>query len=466
MKNILLLNPPGDKLYSRDKYCSSVSKSNYYWPQIDLLCLSGFLNDKYKVSVIDAIVENINYQECARKIEEGDFDAIIFLTSSASWNKDFEFMERIKSQKNITLIASGGFLLTKGFAVMQKFPFLDAILLDFTTPDILDYIEKKKADNMIYRDSGRIIVGERIFQDEFFMPVPRHELFPLKKYSFPLGRDKVYSCMITSMGCPFKCSFCIPGTIRFKLRDIESCINELKYLNSIGIKEVLFQDSTFTVNRKHIMSLCRRMIEEGLNIKWICLSRVDTVDRELLKLMKKAGCHSIQFGVESGDESILMEMQKGINREQVIRAFKWCREVKIRTNGFFIIGMPGETEETIRKTINFAKQLDCDVATFSLPMPHPGTKLGALAGTDESILTEKDIFDDISASNIKRLNLSNETIIKLHNQAYREFYLRPRYIFKKITQIASLHELIMYFSAFLAILRRIIVKSSSPKNDL
>ena len=242
MKNILLLNPPGDKLYARDKYCTSVSKSNYYWPQIDLLCMSGFLNGKYSVSVIDAIVEKINFEECHQKIIEGDFDAIIFLTSSASWNKDFEFLEKLKNQKEMTLIASGGFLLYKGVAVMERFPFLDAIMLDFTTSDILDYLENRKVKNMIYRENGKIIVGERNFHKEFSYPVPRHEIFPLKKYTFPLGRERVYTCMITSFGCPYKCSFCVPGTIKFKLRNLNNCIEELRHIRSLGIKEVLFQE--------------------------------------------------------------------------------------------------------------------------------------------------------------------------------------------------------------------------------
>lgn len=230
----------------------------------------------------------------------------------------------------MTLIASGGFLLYKGVAVMERFPFMDAIMLDFVSSDILDYLENTKAKNMIYRENSKVIVGERAFQREFSLPVPRHELFPLKKYTFPLGKDRVYTCMITSLGCPYKCSFCIPGTMDFKLRDIDNCIEELRYIRSLGIREILFQDSTLTVNRKHIVRLCKRMIEEKLGMKWICLSRVDNVDRELLELMKKAGCHSIQFGVESGDEDVLKDIQKGITKEQVKNAFRWCKEVKIR----------------------------------------------------------------------------------------------------------------------------------------
>jgi len=458
MKNILLLNPPGDKLYARDKYCTSISKGNYYWPQIDLLCLSGILDGKYNITVIDAIVQNIGFEKCHRQIIEGNFDSIIFLTSSASWDKDFEFIEKLKKEKRMTILANGGFLLYKGVAVMERFTFLDAIILDFTTVDILDYLEQKKAKNMIYRDNGRIIVGERTSQKQFSYPIPRHDLFPLKKYSFPWGKEKIYTCIITSLGCPFRCSFCIPGTINFKLRNINNSIDELKYIYSLGIKKVIFMDSTFTANRKHVMTLCQRIIEEGLKFEWLCLSRVDTIDKELLGIMKKAGCHTVHFGIESGDEDILKDINKGISKEQARKAFRWCREVKIRTNAFFIVGLPGETAKTIRKTIDFAKELECDLASFSLPMPHPGTKLGETLGNDVALLTKNDIYDDISVSDGVN-NLSKESILEFQKQAYREFYFRPRYIFKKVTHISSFHELIMYVKGFGAVFKRIFEKS-------
>ena len=458
-RKVLLLNPPGDRLYARDKYCTSVSKTSYYWPQVDLLIQSGYLKDHHDLFVLDAIAERLSFEQSFARIEAMAADAVIFLTCSASWDKDFAFVKRLKEELGMTTIANGGFLLFKGESAMERFPHIDAVMLDFTEPDILDYL-RGDAENLkgfIFRRDGAIVKRDREHHERFSYPVPRHELFPLKRYLFPLSRHRVYTAVLTSMGCPFSCTFCIPGTLGFKLRDVDNVIEELTYIRSLGVREVLFQDSSFGANRDHLRELCSKMIEARLGLVWMCQSRVDIIDEERVRLMRRAGCHSIQFGVESGDERILQTMSKGITLEQTRRAFALCREHKITTNGFFIIGMPGETEETVLKTIAFAKELNCDVAAFSLPMPHPGTKLGEAVRSDGTMLSEWDLFDDVSHPKVPTGNLSLEKVWELRNRAYREFYLRPSYILRRATRITSRKELMMHVRAFLSIFRRIVL---------
>jgi len=459
-RKVLLLNPPGEKLYARDKYCTSVSKTSYYWPQVDLLAQSGILSQHHDIFVLDAIAERLSFEESFRRIKAMGADAVLFLTCSASWDKDFAFARRLKEQLGMTTIANGGFLLFKGESALEQFPFLDAVMLDFTTPDILGYLEGESQGikSFIFRENGAIVRRDREHKRRFSYPVPRHELFPLKKYLFPLSRRRVYTAVITSMGCPYHCTFCIPGTLGFKLRDVENVMEELEYIRRLGIREVLFQDSSFGADFDHLKRLCTSMIDARLDIVWMCQSRVDIVDEERVRMMREAGCHSIQFGVESGEERILRTMSKGITLEQTRNAFALCHKHKITTNGFFIIGMPGETEETVLKTIEFAKELDCDVAAFSLPMPHPGTKLGEAVRQDGSVLTEWDLFDDVSRPNFSTETLSKEKIWELRNRAYREFYLRPRYILKRIRRISSVRELTMHIRAFFSILRRILLR--------
>ncbi|MBU1625980.1 radical SAM protein [bacterium] len=460
-KKVLLLNPPGDQLYARDKYCTSVSKAVYYWPQVDLISLSGILKNNFDLLVIDSIVEKFDEEKCQKLIGNYKPDIIIFLTSSASWSADFEFIFKVRDiLSNVRLIANGGMLLFKGKLYMEKFPFLDAIILDYTQPDIDKYLmgERSGLNNLIYRDKGSIMETSRSKNRRFSVPIPRHELFPLKKYVFPLAKMPVYSATVASIGCPYGCSFCIPATLTYRVRDVENLIDELKFIKFLNIHEILLQDSTFGANREQGMEICKRMIEEKLNLKWICQSRIDTVDEELLTLMKEAGCHSIQFGIESGDDEILKSMSKGITREQSIMMFKLMRKIGIRTNGFFIIGMPGDTVETIKKTIDFALELDCDVASFSLPMPHPGTRLGEAVRQDGHVLTEKDLFDDIKGSSIKISDIPFDEIWALRNLAYKKFYLRPFYILRKILQITTYHEFKTHILSFLDIFRKILKK--------
>lgn len=456
---LLLLNPPGEKLYSRDKYCTSISKSNYYWPAIDLLVLSGICYQDHEIFVIDSIIEKWDEVRTRGEIEKIDPDIIIFVTCSASWKSDFSFVEKIKRKIDCLLIVSGGFLLFKVREVLENYQFLDAVLLDFTSSDILYYLRKeyRKIKSISYRLGKRLIINERRpFVGSFSYPVPRHELFPLKKYVFPLQIRPVYTCVIASLGCPYSCSFCIPGTLGYRKRLVSNVIEELEHVWSLGIDEVLFQDSTFTADGKYVQNLCLQMIRKKLKMHWICLTRVDRVDKKTLVLMRKAGCHSIQFGVESGEEEILQKIDKRITKNMAKKAFNLCREIGIKTNGFFILGIPGETENTILKTINFAKELECDVASFSLAMPHFGTRMGKQAEEEKLVKGRIDRYDDALIPVIETKELPRERLLNLRTRAYREFYFRPSFVLKKILSIRSITEFKIYFKEFLGLLKSII----------
>jgi radical SAM superfamily enzyme YgiQ (UPF0313 family) len=454
--NILLLNPPGDRLYARDKYCTSVSKARYYWPQIDLLMLSGILGQSHRVEALDAIVEGLDADAARARIERARYDAIVFLTSSASWKSDFSFMEAIKKSTGCLTIANGGFLLFRGAEVMRSHGWMDAVLLDFTADDILRYLDGNgEIKTMIYRRDGAIVKSDRSTAREFSIPVPRHELFPLKKYLFPLQRYPVFTVVNASFGCPFKCNFCISATLPYKLRDVDNVLEELRYVRGLGIREVLFHDSTFTARRDYSTRLCDSMIREKLGLHWICQTRVDCVDEELLGIMKRSGCHSIEFGVESGADSVRKEMSKGVSTGQIERAFSLCRKEGIRTDGFFIIGMPGDTEESINNTIDLAIRLKCDFAAFSLPMPHPGTKLGEAVKINGWVLSERDLFDDVSSPTATYTGLTGKRVWELRNFAYRRFYMRPGYILRRIVGLRTWHELRVHLIVAYSIFKKI-----------
>ena len=341
-KKILLLNPPGDKLYSRDKYCTSVSKASYYWAPVDLLVLSGILHGKYSLKVLDAIIEKKSPGTAYRDIVAYSPDVIISLTSSATWKMDFKFLKDVKKAVNCRIVLSGGIALLQGRYILESNDFIDACLLDFTTKEIVNYIESiDGVRNMIYRSGDKIVEAAGKVEEGFSIPVPRHELFPIKKYNYPVSIYHPSTCLIASLGCSHKCSFCVPATIPYRVRNIDNTIDELKYIRSIGIREVVFQDSTFSADKEHARRLCARMIAEKIGLSWVCLTRVDSVDEELLALMKEAGCHTVEFGVESGDDATLARVNKGTTKEDVRNAFKLCKRAGIRTCAFVILGLPG-----------------------------------------------------------------------------------------------------------------------------
>ena len=445
MEQILLLNPPGDKLYQRDMYCSGVSKANYYWPSIDLLVLSGILGQRYDVTILDAIVEGLTPEETRRRIEQGEYHAIVFLTGVASWKQDFAFMAGIRKTSHPGLIiGNGDVLLYDAERFLREYGFLDAILFDYTSPDILAFLggEYDGISAMAFRRGGDILLRKNDIRPvEFAFPVPQHEKFPLKKYLLAHGRRSPFTTAMTNFGCPFNCSFCPASVLGFKYRAVENIMEELRHITSLGIKEIFFTDFTFESRRENTLELCRRIVEEKLDLSWVCSSRANTLDEELLSWMKKAGCHTLLLGVENGDEELLQRYSKGVTKDQLGRAFALCQKFRIRTLGHFIIGLPGETEETVRKTIDFAKELDCDIASFNIAVPALGTPLREAAlknGWLQEDVLEFDASD--SYPTLETPEFSRRQAWEWRNRAVREFYFRPSYIWKMAASTRSLNQ--------------------------
>ncbi len=450
---ILLINPPGDKIYFRDYYCSKVSKANYYYHPVDLLYLSGrFEKDKDDLFVIDAIADKLSENACLEKIAQISPDIILSLIASPSLSNDIGFLKKMKEHSpNAKLIVTGDVLRELKEKIFQKSPFIDAILLDFSTDDFIKYIRRQtdaKINNVIYKSVSQIIIGQELHDDYgvFDAPVPRWDLFHLDKYSFPFARRKKFATILTDFGCPFCCSFCPVSTLGFKLRPIDTVMAELKILKSLGVNELFFRDQTFGADKERTKQLCTRLIQENFNFSWTCFSRVNIVSENLLALMKKAGCHTIMFGIESANDDILKEYKKNITVEQIKQAIKLCQKFKIRTVGTFIIGLPGETKESTLKTIKFAKSISLDFASFNIGSPLPGAEFRKQI-IDRGLADANDIeMESAKGKPIwKNQTLSNEEILKLHKKANRSFYLRPLYLLKRLLAIKTFEELKLTF---------------------
>lgn len=464
MEKILLLNPPGDRLYQRDMYCSAVSKARYYWPSIDLLILGGILSQRYDVDVIDAIIEKQNPNKCLKKINESNYKAIVFLTGTASWKQDFEFLSRVKKENTQTqFIGNGDILLFKPKKFLTDFDFLDCILFDYTSEDILLFLDKKYPDvrSMAFRSNGHIEIRERDRSvKRFSYPVPQHEKFPLKKYLFAPGKRFPFTTVQMSFGCPFQCSFCVASTLGYKYRDVDNVLQELRHVASLGIKEVFFTDFTFEVKRANTFELCKSLVAEKLDLSWVCSSRASSLDEELLGWMKRAGCHTIFISIESGNEEILKKYSKGVSKEQIQRTVRSCKKLGIKILGHFIIGLPGETLETVKETIAFSKELDCDLASFNIAVPALGTPLRELA-LKRGWLSEETLEFDASDSfpTMETNQFSKEMAWEWRKRALKEFYFRPSYLWKMAKASRSSYQRKILVLNGLAVLKNIIKRS-------
>jgi anaerobic magnesium-protoporphyrin IX monomethyl ester cyclase len=230
---------------------------------------------------------------------------------------------------------------------------------------------------LVWRDGDELVMN---FPRPFIpnlddLPMPMHRLLPLDTYRIPMIKGP-YTFIVTSRGCTAGCKYCIKHVsyqYSIRVRSPENIVEELWELNRLGIHNIHMYADLFTVNRDQVMGMCDLIIKEGLKVNWTCNSRVDYVDEEMLQRMGEAGNWLISWGIESGNEEILKRAHKGYRMEQAHLALNWAKQAGIKNWGYFIIGLPGETEQTIRETIDLSKKLPLDIALFHIAAPYPGT---------------------------------------------------------------------------------------------
>jgi radical SAM superfamily enzyme YgiQ (UPF0313 family) len=453
---ILLLNPPSKNFIIRDYCCGHTSKADYCWPPIDLLVLSGILSQSHVINVLDSIIEEDSFNVSFTKILNFKPDYIISLTSAISLDDDMEFLYKIKKKINCSTFVIGDVAYFDPLYIMKNYKFLDGIIFDFTSSEILKFIEGERTNlmDMAYRKDKKIIICPKNNNKTFHYPIPKHELFSLKKYSLPYARYSPMTTVLFSYGCPYRCSFCNSGNLGFKKRTIDNLLEELKYIAKLGIKEIYFRDFSFTVNKERIKEICRQIIDNHLIFSWSCDARVNNVDEELLNLMKKSGCYLIFFGVESSSNEILKNVKKGTNKTLIKNVFNYCSKIGIQTLGSFIIGLPHDTKDTINDTLNFSIEINCDYASFNLFVPRYGSELW-------KVLTKKGIKEDQlaldSSSEVMPLNnMSKDELLNCQKMALKKFYLRPSYILKQLLKIRTKSQLKYFFKNGVKVFKNII----------
>ena len=261
------------------------------------------------------------------------------------------------------------------------------------------------------------------------LPIPLHHLLPFDKYRIPMITGP-YTFIVSSRGCTAGCKYCIKHVsyqFSIRVRTPENIMKELRVLKDLGIKHVNMYADLFTVNREQVMGLCQLLIEEKLGLTWTCNSRVDYVDEEMLQLMGQSGCIYIAWGIESSNEQILKKAAKGYRLEQAPRALKWAHAAGIKNWGYFIVGLPGETPETIQATIKFAKALPLDIALFHVAAPYPGTPFffEVLENNWFRPGTQWEQVDMDKSTVLDYPGLKAEELAYWQKRAFREWAFRP-----------------------------------------
>jgi len=300
--------------------------------------------------------------------------------------------------------------------------------------------------NLVYRSHGRTIVNPRRPRMENLdsIPFPNRNLFDNSKYSLNVNRRATSgrsTTILTSRGCPYGCIFCSKSIYGrdFKQRSPKNVISEMKILEQNGYGEVLIVDDTFTVDRGWVLEFCRLYAHEGLQVRWNCHARVNTIDEETVRTMKAANCTGMAFGIESGNPGMLEKIDKCITLEQAYSAVELCRKHGVSSLCSYIFGHPGDTRSSAEDTLRTAISIDSDYANFCVLVPMPGSKIfddlqlkGQIDGHwDRYVGHAREMF---------AFSLCELTPAELHamqRRAFRRFYFRPRYIWRNIMKVRS-----------------------------
>lgn len=295
------------------------------------------------------------------------------------------------------------------------------------------------------------------------LPFPARHLYPPLSSYAPVPASYRYlpfAHMLTSRGCPYQCIFCDRKVFgnAFRARSAGNVLAEIEELISrYGVREIKFFDDTFTIDKQRVHEICAGMTRLKPRVAWTCLARVDTVSKELLVAMHRAGCWQIGLGLESGDATVLKNSKKGITLEQGRAAVRWAKEAGLNVRAFFILGFPDDTVTTMQRTIDFAKSLPIDVANFYNLTIYPGTELCSRL-TQQGLLRHKDYQHYLQLSLPEGVEVSYlppqvtaAELRRMLKRAHTEFYLRPGYILSQLLQIRSLEDIKRYLSGFRAI---------------
>ncbi len=282
-----------------------------------------------------------------------------------------------------------------------------------------------------WRLNGEITVNwdRPFFKSLDDLPIPLHNLLPLDKYRMPMIKGP-YTFIVTSRGCPAGCKYCIKHVSyqnSVRLRSPEKLMEEMWLLYNLGIHHIHMYSDLFTVSREQVVQLCKLILEQGLKITWTCNSRVDYVDEEMLALMGRAGCTLISWGIESGNELILKKAHKGYKMEQAHKALGWAKKAGIKNWGYFIIGLPGETEETIKDTMAVSRALPLDIALFHVAAPYPGTPF-FFEVVENGWFRSGTAWEEVDMDQGTVLdyeNLKAEDLLYWQKRAFREWAFRP-----------------------------------------
>ena len=462
--NVFVLNPPFLRKYSRPQRSPAVTKSGTLYFPIWLASCAGVLeNIGFEVSLIDAPARDLDetwvLNECARLQPK----LVVVDTSTPSADNDIYFCKKIRDVlpesfivlvgTHVSALPEESLLKNEGPNAVARGEYDNtirdlALLLAGSNRSVMAGMDLRNIRGLSFKVNGKVVHNEdRLFIEELdqlpWVSRVYKKHLRIEDYFNPNALYPMVTLM-TGRGCPYRCSFCLyPQTMmgrKYRFRTVGDVVNEIEYVvkEIPEARSIFFEDDTLTANKKRCVELCDAIIQRGIQIAWTANSRVD-VELETMLKMKASGCRELCVGFESGDDRILKAMNKGTTRARMIQFMHDARRAGVLVHGCFIIGFPGETLEDVRRTIEFAIELEPDTVQFYPIMVYPGTEAyeeyrqrGWLtAKSYRDWLTEDGLHNCV----VKNEIFTSEELVRWCDYARRKFYLRPGYIMYKSIQM-------------------------------
>lgn len=408
------------------------------------LCQIAAISGKkgYETKILDCQVMRIGLDEAVNNILEFNPEFVGVSSTTVSIDAAGKLAKKIKELKpSIMTIIGGAHVSALPAQTLKEFSWFDAAVIgegEVTFHELIEAVLSNsrldKVRGLAYRDNGRITVNmpRPFIKDLDFLPMPAWDLLPkLSKYyrtSAQRSNEFPIASVVTSRGCPFNCSFCDKSVFGQALRThsakyVLEMIGVLKYKHAI--RALQFNDDLFIADKNRLIGICEGILKNNLKISWSCNGRLDLLDLEILKLMRRSGCWQIAFGVESGDEKIIEKINKKIYLDKIPEKLKLVKKAGISTKGFFILGLPQETRKTIKKTIEYAKRIPLDDIQFSIFTPYPGSEMYKYLIENEGFIPEWDKMNTVFPSYVSK-SLTKEDLIYYQRKGTKDFYFRIR----------------------------------------
>ncbi|MBI4739623.1 radical SAM protein [Candidatus Woesearchaeota archaeon] len=482
IKKVLLMNPP---FSNEQRYGKGISRIGTALHPLGLLYIAAVLEKGgYSVEVLDAPVEGLDETSTVEKIKSSKPDLIGIYTNTSNYNAVVKLSARIKSGLKTRILLGGPQtainqqeslsnaavdFIVHGEAEFAILDLCNAVNCNTVNADsakesllnksLLNILLNIKGLGFKWEEQTHVNPPADKIKDLDSLPYPARHLIDVSLYRpSPNHYTKLpHANMTASRGCPFTCTFCSSADIwghSYRIRSVDNVIGEIRELvEKHGIRSISFWDDIFGIRKAWIHEFCEKVIEQKLDFEWWCLLRADLADLETLKKMKAAGCWSIFFGIETLDQELLDSINKRTTVEQNIAAIRNTKEAGIQVRANFIVGLPNETPEKLKKTVKLVCKLNPDYVKFNVMSPYPGTKLydeikqgkwGEMTEETDKLTGYFATFRPYGYKDFDELN-------KMRKYAFRKFYFRPRYIAGRLASIRSFEDIKRYWDGMIAL---------------